>query len=137
MELFDTEHKESIKGSAENAVFVPLAERMRPKTLDDFAGQKHLIGAGKPIRLMINNNDVFSMIFWGPPGVGKTTLALIIANSVKADFIQISAVSSGVKANCSMTGTPNTSRISTIISCRPSTSAKTIGISWSACRIST
>ncbi len=96
MELFDTVHKES-KGSAKNPVFVPLAERMRPKTLDDFVGQKHLIGQGKPIRLMIENNDIFSMIFWGPPGVGKTTLALIIANSVKADFIQISAVSSGVK----------------------------------------
>ena len=76
---------------------MPLAERMRPKTLDDFVGQKHLTGAGKPIRLMIDNNDVVSMVFWGPPGVGKTTLALIIANSVNADFIQISAVSSGVK----------------------------------------
>ncbi|MBN8584623.1 MAG: replication-associated recombination protein A [Ignavibacteria bacterium] len=70
---------------------------MRPKTLDDFAGQKHLIGDGKPIRKMIENNNVFSMIFWGPPGVGKTTLALIIANSVNAEFIQLSAVSSGVK----------------------------------------
>ena len=70
---------------------------MRPKTLDDFAGQKHLIGEGKPIRKMIENNNVFSMIFWGPPGVGKTTLALIIANSVNAEFIQLSAVSSGVK----------------------------------------
>ncbi|HRE12134.1 MAG TPA: replication-associated recombination protein A [Ignavibacteria bacterium] len=70
---------------------------MRPKTLDDFAGQKHLIGEGKPIRKMIENNSVFSMVFWGPPGVGKTTLALIIANSVNAEFIQLSAVSSGVK----------------------------------------
>lgn len=70
---------------------------MRPKTLDDFIGQKHLTGAGKPIRLMIDNNDVVSMIFWGPPGVGKTTLALIIANCVQTDFIQLSAVSSGVK----------------------------------------
>lgn len=70
---------------------------MRPKTLNDFAGQKHLIGEGKPIRKMIENNNVFSMIFWGPPGVGKTTLALIIANSVNAEFIQLSAVSSGVK----------------------------------------
>ncbi|MBE2218538.1 MAG: replication-associated recombination protein A [Ignavibacteria bacterium] len=70
---------------------------MRPKSLDDFAGQKHLTGEGKPIRKMIENNNVFSMIFWGPPGVGKTTLALIIANSVNAEFIQLSAVSSGVK----------------------------------------
>jgi putative ATPase len=75
----------------------PLAERMRPDTLNDFAGQKHLVGEGKPIRLMIEQNDVVSMILWGPPGVGKTTLSLIIANSVKADFIQLSAVSSGVK----------------------------------------
>lgn len=70
---------------------------MRPKTLDEFAGQKHLTGPWKPIRLMIENNDVVSMILWGPPGVGKTTLALIIANHVQADFIQLSAVSSGVK----------------------------------------
>ncbi len=96
MDLFGSENtiKEKTK---EQAKFQPLAERMRPHSLDDFAGQKHLTGPGKPIRLMIENNDVFSMIFWGPPGVGKTTLALIIANSVKADFIQISAVSSGVK----------------------------------------
>ncbi|MGH2574372.1 MAG: replication-associated recombination protein A [Ignavibacteria bacterium] len=75
----------------------PLAERMRPRTLDDFAGQKHLVGNGKPVRVMIESNDPVSMIFWGPPGVGKTTLALIIANLVKADFVQLSAVSSGVK----------------------------------------
>ncbi|MFA5405357.1 MAG: AAA family ATPase, partial [Ignavibacteria bacterium] len=75
----------------------PLAERMRPDSLDRFAGQKHLVGKGKPIRLMIEKNDIVSMILWGPPGVGKTTLSLIIANSVKADFIQLSAVSSGVK----------------------------------------
>jgi len=75
----------------------PLAERMRPKKLDDFAGQKHLVGPGKPIRLMIERNDIISMILWGPPGVGKTTLSLIIASSVNADFIQLSAVSSGVK----------------------------------------
>lgn len=96
MDLFGNENitKDLNKSPAK---FQPLAERMRPKTLDEFAGQKHLIGQGKPIRKMIENNDVFSMIFWGPPGVGKTTLALIIANSVNADFIQISAVSSGVK----------------------------------------
>ena len=75
----------------------PLAERMRPSNLDEFAGQKHLVGDSKPIRLMIEKNDVVSMILWGPPGVGKTTLSLIIANTVKADFIQLSAVSSGVK----------------------------------------
>lgn len=81
----------------ENYMELPLAERRRPKTLGEFSGQRHLVGEGKPIRLMIEKNDVVSMIFWGPPGVGKTTLSLIIANSVKADFIQLSAVSSGVK----------------------------------------
>ncbi|MBN1633241.1 MAG: replication-associated recombination protein A [Ignavibacteria bacterium] len=70
---------------------------MRPVTLEEFAGQEHLVGEGKPISLMIENNEPVSMIFWGPPGVGKTTLALIIAKNVNADFIQLSAVSSGVK----------------------------------------
>jgi len=96
LDLFGNENttKQNTKSQVK---FQPLAERMRPKTLDDFAGQKHLIGEGKPIRKMIENNSVFSMVFWGPPGVGKTTLALIIANSVNAEFIQLSAVSSGVK----------------------------------------
>lgn len=76
---------------------IPLAERMRPETLNDFAGQKHLIAEGKPIRIMIEKNEPSSMILWGPPGVGKTTLALLIANLVKAEFIQLSAISSGVK----------------------------------------
>lgn len=70
---------------------------MRPGSIEDFAGQKHLVGKGKPIRIMIEKNEPSSMIFWGPPGVGKTTLALLIANLVKSDFIQLSAVSSGVK----------------------------------------
>lgn len=76
---------------------IPLAERMRPEDLNDFAGQEHLIGIGKPIRIMIENKEPASMILWGPPGVGKTTLALLIAKLVKSDFIQLSAVSSGVK----------------------------------------
>lgn len=100
MDLFGNENTASAEKqhvSKTDVKFQPLAERMRPGTLDDFVGQKHLIGEGKPIRQMIENNDIVSMVFWGPPGVGKTTLALIIANSVKADFIQISAVSSGVK----------------------------------------
>ena len=94
MDLFGTNNT---KKENTEAKFSPLAERLRPKTLNGFIGQKHLVGAGKPIRLMIEKNDVVSMIFWGPPGVGKTTLALIIANSVNADFVQLSAVSSGVK----------------------------------------
>ncbi len=96
MDLFGNENTVKEKTKVPEK-FQPLAERMRPKTLDEFAGQKHLIGEGKPIRKMIENNNIFSMIFWGPPGVGKTTLALIIANSVNAEFIQISAVSAGVK----------------------------------------
>ena len=94
MDLFGNE-----KGSKKNIreESRPLAERMRPETMDDFAGQTHLLGEGKPIRTMLEKGDLVSMIFWGPPGVGKTTLALIIANAVKSDFIQLSAVSAGVK----------------------------------------
>ncbi|MBV6479259.1 MAG: Replication-associated recombination protein A [Ignavibacteria bacterium] len=76
---------------------VPLAERMRPQDLEHFAGQSHLIGPGKPLRIMIENKEPASMILWGPPGVGKTTLALLISKLVESDFIQLSAVSSGVK----------------------------------------
>lgn len=75
----------------------PLAERLRPNKLDDFVGQKHLVGKGKPINLMLESKSIVSMIFWGPPGVGKTTLALLISKLVDADFIQLSAVSAGVK----------------------------------------
>src|SRR5690242_14162273 len=75
----------------------PLADRMRPRTLDEFVGQEHLLGAGKPLRLQIERDDPGSIIFWGPPGVGKTTLAKIIARVTKADFIEFSAVLSGIK----------------------------------------
>lgn len=75
----------------------PLAERLRPKTLDDFFGQKQLVGEGMILRNLIENDQIPSMIFWGPPGVGKTTLAKIIANQTKADFITFSAVTSGIK----------------------------------------
>ncbi len=75
----------------------PLADRMRPRTLDEFMGQEHLLGEGKPLRLQIERDDPGSIIFWGPPGVGKTTLAKIIARVTKAEFIEFSAVLSGIK----------------------------------------
>ncbi len=75
----------------------PLASRLRPETLEEFAGQGHLIGEGKMLRQLIERDQISSMIFWGPPGVGKTTLASIIASRTKADFINFSAVTSGIK----------------------------------------
>ena len=75
----------------------PLASRLRPETFDEYVGQKHLVGEGKILRQMIENDNISSMIFWGPPGVGKTTLARIIANQTKADFVEMSAVNTGVK----------------------------------------
>ena len=75
----------------------PLADRMRPRTLDEFVGQEHLLAEGKPLRTQIERDDTGSLIFWGPPGTGKTTLAKIIARLTKADFIEFSAVLSGIK----------------------------------------
>ena len=75
----------------------PLADRMRPRTLDEFVGQEHLVAAGKPLRTQIERDDTGSLIFWGPPGTGKTTLAQIIAHMTKAEFIEFSAVLVGIK----------------------------------------
>ena len=75
----------------------PLAARMRPRTLDEYVGQDHLIGPGKPLRVSIERDDAGSIIFWGPPGTGKTTLAKIIANMTRAEFIEFSAVLAGIK----------------------------------------
>jgi len=94
MSLFDTSLPETGSRTPQAA---PLAERMRPRTLEEFFGQEHLLGAGKPLRLQIENDDSASLIFWGPPGVGKTTLAKIIANATSASFIEFSAVLSGIK----------------------------------------
>src|ERR1700716_68938 len=94
MSLFDTS-----PGSAAGCGIrgAPLAERMRRRTLDEFVGQEHLLGAGKPLRLAIEGDDATSMIFWGPPGTGKTTLRKIIAHITEASFIEFSAVMSGIK----------------------------------------
>ena len=81
----------------ETPVGQPLAARLRPQTLEEFVGQRHLLGEGKVLRRLIENDQVASMIFWGPPGVGKTTLARIIARRTRASFINFSAVTSGIK----------------------------------------
>jgi len=79
------------------AALQPLAERMRPRTLDEFIGQEKLLGPGKPLRVQIESDNLGSMLFWGPPGCGKTTLARLIARLTKSEFISFSAVLSGIK----------------------------------------
>ena len=91
MELFDT------AGDGKGGKAVPLAERMRPKTLDEFVGQQHLLGPGKFLRGMVGTGELRSLILWGPPGSGKTTLAEILAGSGGARCVRFSAVTSGVK----------------------------------------
>jgi putative ATPase len=94
MSLFGAE---PMAAAAAHARQAPLAERMRPRTLAEFTGQEHLLAPGKPLRLAIEKDDAASMIFWGPPGIGKTTLAKIIAQVTAASFIEFSAVLSGIK----------------------------------------
>src|SRR5262252_7407415 len=93
MGLFETIPKPGTSADSER----PLADRMRPRTLEEFAGQQHILAPGKPLRLQIERDDTGSLIFWGPPGVGKTTLAQIIAHRTQADFVEFSAVLSGIK----------------------------------------
>jgi putative ATPase len=103
MSLFDnqpdgpTGPPNSSKALNRRAGGVPLAERMRPRSLQELVGQEHLVGPGKPLRVQIDRDDPSSMIFWGPPGVGKTTLAKIIAETTQASFIEFSAVLAGIK----------------------------------------
>lgn len=82
-------------GEAYTEIMEPLASRIRPKTLEEFVGQEHLTGKGKPLRVAIEKKELFSFVLWGPPGSGKTTLARIYANAVGADFYELSAVDSG------------------------------------------
>ena len=93
MSLFDAEPL----ASAHPAPGTPLAERMRPETLDDFVGQEHILGPGKPLRVQIERDELSSIILWGPPGVGKTTLARLIARMTRCEFVPFSAVLSGIK----------------------------------------
>ncbi|XOU94635.1 MAG: replication-associated recombination protein A [Candidatus Kerfeldbacteria bacterium] len=90
-DLFDDKLAKDIKANA------PLADRIRPNSLEDFVGQEDIIGKGKILRRVIENDEIFSIIFWGPPGSGKTTLANIIAEMTKSYFVSISAVTSGIK----------------------------------------
>lgn len=81
----------------ENNLSQPLAARLRPKTLEEYVGQTHLLGKGKVLRRLIESDQISSMIFWGPPGVGKTTLARIIANTTKAAFIDFRLLQAALK----------------------------------------
>src|SRR5882757_11142291 len=90
-DLFTAAAEERLRSHA------PLAARLRPRTLDDVVGQEHLVGPGRPLRKLVEQDRLTSAIFWGPPGTGKTTLALAIAGSTKRAFEQMSAVNAGVK----------------------------------------
>ena len=97
MSLFDPLPFANPAASADIDPSRPLADRMRPQTLDEYVGQEHILGPGKPLRAQIESGHLTSIILWGPPGSGKTTLASLIANRCRADFVQFSAVLSGIK----------------------------------------
>jgi putative ATPase len=96
LSLFDASPFGDLAGAA-SKINRPLADRMRPESLDDYAGQEHVLGPGKPLRTQIERDQLTSIILWGPPGVGKTTLAQIIARMTKSEFLPFSAVLSGIK----------------------------------------
>src|SRR6202142_3843805 len=93
------------EGTLKKARTAPLAERMRPRTLEEYVGQEQLLGPGMPLRMEIERDDPGSMILWGPPGSGKTTLAKIIAETTQASFVEFSAVMSGIKEIKQVTAT--------------------------------
>jgi len=97
MDLFDTGASQQPSAASAPPPLAPLAELLRPKSLDEVVGQSHLLGPGKPLRLAFESGKPHSMILWGPPGVGKTTIARLMARAFKAEFVQISAVLAGVK----------------------------------------
>jgi putative ATPase len=97
MSLFDTTPPGSEDDTTQHDATRPLAERMRPDKFEDFVGQQHILGPGKPLRAQIERDELQSIILWGPPGVGKTTLARLIARTTKCDFVPFSAVLSGIK----------------------------------------
>jgi len=88
---------QAIQPEEESSAGRPLADRMRPQSLDEFIGQEELLGPGKPLRVQIERDDLTSLLLWGPPGCGKTTLARIIARTTKSEFVPFSAVLSGIK----------------------------------------
>ncbi len=97
MSLFDPSPTPGTQSSDDRRSSAPLADRMRPETLEEFVGQRHILGPGKPLRQRIERDELASMILWGPPGSGKTTLATIIARKTRSDFVKFSAVLSGIK----------------------------------------